>query len=71
MRQFAAERYENERYTARIDDVRDEAIATGKAQAVFDGGVHIAANAAILAVLGAGGTLVVDGALTAGDLTSF
>ena len=34
VRQFAAERYENERYTARIDDVRDEAYCERRASSI-------------------------------------
>ena len=33
VRQFAAEQHEANRYTSRINDVRDEAISTGKAAA--------------------------------------
>ena len=40
-------------------------------QAQLEAGSHIAANAAILGVLGMGGNMVVDGSITAGDLTGF
>ena len=46
-------------------------VRAGYAQAWFDGTVHTAANAAILGVLGYGGTMVLSGSISAGDLASF
>ena len=37
----------------------------------FEGLVHLATNMSLLTVLGYGGSLVVDGAMTVGELTSF
>ena len=41
------------------------------ASATFDGTIHMATNICLVSVLGYGGSLVLDGALTAGQLTSF
>tara|TARA_B110000208_G_C11636772_1_gene382879 strand:- start:42 stop:824 length:783 start_codon:yes stop_codon:yes gene_type:complete len=46
-------------------------VRAGNAQAWFDGIVHTAANGAILGVLGYGGSMVVGGEISAGDLASF
>ena len=46
-------------------------IDVGKTKAAFDGVVHVAANASVLLVMGYGGTLVLAGELSAGDLTGF
>lgn len=43
----------------------------GIASAAFEGSLHLAANVVLISVLGYGGSLVLDGAMTAGDLTSF
>ena len=71
VRQFAAEPYESERYGQAVDLTYEEALGAGKAQAWFDGLVHVAANAAILGVLGYGGGMVFSGEITAGELASF
>ena len=71
VRAFAAEAHEASKYNKLVGDVCDKAIDTGKSQAVFDGGVHVAANAAILAVLGWGGQMVIESSLSAGQLASF
>ena len=71
VKQFGNEKHEVERYSEAVIKAHDEAIDAGRAQAVFDGSVHVAANGAVLCVLGYGGTMVLDGAITAGDLTGF
>jgi ABC-type multidrug transport system fused ATPase/permease subunit len=71
VRQFAAEPHESERYGLAVDQTYREALDAGKAQAWFDGLVHVAANAAILGVLGYGGGMVISGEITAGELASF
>ena len=71
VRQFTAEQHEVERYSAAIRKAHAKAIETGTVQAAFDGMVHVAANAAILGVLGYGGTMVLSGVMTAGDLAGF
>ena len=71
VKQFGNEKYEVERYSEAVTKAHDEAIDAGRAQAAFDGSVHVAANGAVLCVLGYGGTMVLDGAITAGDLTGF
>jgi ATP-binding cassette subfamily B protein len=71
VRQFTAEQHEVERYSTAIEKAHANAIKAGTAQAAFDGTVHVAANAAILGVLGYGGTMVLSGVMTAGDLAGF
>jgi ATP-binding cassette subfamily B protein len=71
VRQFAAETHESKRYGTKIEETYDEAVRAGMAQAWFDGIVHVAANGAILGVLGYGGSMVLDQAISAGDLASF
>ena len=43
----------------------------GLASAWFEALVHLAANVSLLTVLGYGGSLVLDGNMTAGELTAF
>lgn len=71
VKQFGAEMHEVDRYAAAVIKAHDEAISAGKAQAFFDGAVHVAANGAVLMVLGYGGGMVLAGELTAGDLAGF
>jgi ABC-type multidrug transport system fused ATPase/permease subunit len=71
VRQFTAEEYETDRYSSLVKSAHGAAIRAGKAQAAFDATVHVAANGALLGVIGYGGTLVLAGELTAGDLTGF
>jgi ABC-type multidrug transport system fused ATPase/permease subunit len=47
------------------------AVGIGIVAAWFDGAVHLAANAGLVAVLWYGGNQIGSGALSAGDLTSF
>ncbi len=68
---FTAEQHEYERYANAINDAHDKEISVGKKKAAFDGIVHVAANGAVLLVLGYGGTLVLANEMTAGDLTGF
>ncbi len=68
---FTAEHHEYERYANAINDAHDKEISVGKKKAAFDGIVHVAANGAVLLVLGYGGTLVLANEMTAGDLTGF
>jgi ABC-type multidrug transport system fused ATPase/permease subunit len=68
---FAQEGREKERFGLKMDAAYEQARQVGVASGWFEGAVHLAANMSLLTVLGYGGTLVVDGALTAGELTSF
>lgn len=68
---FNAEVLECGRYATAITSAHNKEIDVGKAQAAFDGVVHVAANGAVLLVMGYGGTLVLAGELSAGDLTGF
>mmetsp|Transcript_18893 Transcript_18893/g.39786 ORF Transcript_18893/g.39786 Transcript_18893/m.39786 type:complete len:166 (+) Transcript_18893:181-678(+) len=68
---FNAEKLEHERYSTAIATAHDTEMDVGKTKAAFDGIVHVAANGAILLVLGYGGTLVLANELSAGDLTGF
>jgi ABC-type multidrug transport system fused ATPase/permease subunit len=68
---FAQEDREKKRFGLKMDAAYEQARQVGVASGWFEGAVHLAANMSLLTVLGYGGTLVVDGALTAGELTSF
>jgi len=68
---FSAERHELERYSKAINEAHGKEIEVGRTKAAFDGIVHVAANGAVLLVLGCGGKLVLDGQMSAGDLTGF
>jgi ABC-type multidrug transport system fused ATPase/permease subunit len=68
---FATERNEIERYSNAINYAHEKEISVGKTRAAFDGIVHVAANGAVLLVLGYGGSLVLANEMTAGDLTGF
>ncbi|KAL7529729.1 hypothetical protein ACHAWF_003094, partial [Thalassiosira exigua] len=68
---FNAERSECGRYAGAISNAHEEEISVGRTKAAFDGVVHVAANGAVLLVLGYGGTLVLANELSAGDLTGF
>jgi len=68
---FNAEQLERDRYAAAITGAHATEVDVGKTKAAFDGVVHVAANGAVLLVMGYGGTLVLDGQLSAGDLTGF
>jgi ABC-type multidrug transport system fused ATPase/permease subunit len=68
---FAKEPKEAERYSMRVQDVfnlaKREAIASG----VFFGGAGVSGNLTILAVLWYGGHMVMQNAISVGDLASF
>eukprot|EP01082_Thalassiosira_pseudonana_P005529 g4879.t1 g4879 contig18:133779-135522(+) len=68
---FGAEELEYDRYATAINTAHEMEIQVGKTKAAFDGVVHVAANGAVLLVLGYGGTLVLANQMTAGDLTGF
>ncbi len=68
---FNAEAVEYDRYSTTVSTAHDKEIQVGKTKSLFDGVVHVAANGAVLLVLGYGGKLVLQNELTAGDLTGF
>ena len=68
---FHAEKLEYGRYSEAVSAAHEEEISVGKTKAIFDGVVHVAANGAVLLVLGYGGQLVIANQMTAGDLTGF
>jgi len=68
---FNAQRIEYNRYATAVTTAHEMEIDVGKTKAAFDGVVHVAANGAVLLVMGYGGTLVLAGELSAGELTGF
>jgi len=68
---FNAETIEYDRYSTTVRTAHDKEIQVGKTKSLFDGVVHVAANGAVLLVLGYGGKLVLQNEMTAGDLTGF
>jgi ABC-type multidrug transport system fused ATPase/permease subunit len=71
VKQSVAETYETVRYRNGVAAAHAESVDTAHMQAQLEAGSHISANAAILGVLGIGGSMVLDGSITAGDLTGF
>ena len=71
VQQFVAERYECKRYHNAIATAHTTAVATAKSQAILESVAFVAANGAVLSVLGYGGTLVLEGTISAGDLSGF
>ncbi|KAL3937844.1 MAG: hypothetical protein SGBAC_007125 [Bacillariaceae sp.] len=71
VKQFVAQDFEANRYRNSVAAAHQKAVDTAHMQAQLEAGAHIAGNAAILGVLGYGGTMVLDGAISAGDLTGF
>jgi ABC-type multidrug transport system fused ATPase/permease subunit len=71
VKQFVAEDYEANRYRNSIAKAHERAVQIAHQQAMLETGAHIAGNAAILGVLGFGGNLVLEGSMSAGDLTGF
>lgn len=71
VKQFVAETYETTRYRNAIAKAHAKALETAHMQAQLEAGAHVAGNGAILCVLGYGGTLVLQGSISAGDLTGF
>ena len=71
VKQSAAETFEAVRYRNGVADAHATAVDTAHMQAQLEASAHIAANAAILGVLGMGGSMVLENSITAGDLTGF
>ncbi|VEU40956.1 unnamed protein product [Pseudo-nitzschia multistriata] len=71
VKQCAAESFEIARFRNSVADAHTMAVSTAHDQGQLEMSAHIAANAAILGVLGLGGTMVLEGNITAGDLTGF
>jgi ABC-type multidrug transport system fused ATPase/permease subunit len=71
VKQFVAEDFETTRYQNAIAKAHSKAVETAHMQAQLEAGAHISGNAAILGVIGYGGSLVLDGSISAGDLTGF
>jgi ABC-type multidrug transport system fused ATPase/permease subunit len=71
VKQSAAETFEAVRYRNRVADAHATAVDTAHMQAQLEASAHVAANAAILGVLGMGGSMVLENTITAGDLTGF
>ncbi len=68
---FNAESNEYNRYSTTVTAAHNKEIKVGKTKAFFDGVVHVAANGAVLLVMGYGGNLVLSNEMSAGDLTGF
>jgi len=68
---FTAENYESNEYTKSIAFAHRTALETSHMQAQLEAVTHLGANGALLAVLGYGGTLVLRGFMTTGDLAGF
>ena len=71
VKQSAAENFEAIRYRNGVADAHATAVDTAHMQAQLEASAHVAANAAILGVLGMGGSMVLENSITAGDLTGF
>ncbi|TYZ65773.1 hypothetical protein PybrP1_009974 [[Pythium] brassicae (nom. inval.)] len=71
VRWFAKEPYEVDVHNRKVDEVLALARKRSLASAAFFGGVDFAVKMSMLGVLGYGGQMVADGALTSGELTSF
>jgi len=71
VKQFTAESFEALRYRNGVADAHATAVSTAHMQAQLEACAHVAANAAILGVLGMGGSMVLDNSITAGELTGF
>eukprot|EP00980_Cylindrotheca_fusiformis_P026942 scaffold18138_cov128-Cylindrotheca_fusiformis.AAC.8 len=71
VKQFVAQDFEANRYRNSVAAAHSKAVETAHMQAQLEAGAHIAGNAAILGVLGYGGTMVLEGTISAGDLTGF
>ncbi|KAI8379607.1 P-loop containing nucleoside triphosphate hydrolase protein [Radiomyces spectabilis] len=68
---FAKEKVEGKRYHMRVMDVYDLARKEALASGAFYGGAGLSGNLAVLAVLWYGGHMVMNHAITIGELTSF
>lgn len=71
IRLFTAEKSIMDKFNDKVRDSFKLARRIGIVAAYFDGGVHLAANMGLIAVLGYGGSLVASGDLTPGALTAF
>ena len=71
VRAFGAEGAECARYESRLQKQATEASLLGLGIGLFQGGSNICINAAILLVLYHGGTSVLAGELSSGNLTTF
>ena len=71
MRAFAAEGSAARSFAAAVDAAYAEARRIGVVASAFDGAIHLAANASIVAVLAYGGHMVAQQVISAGDLTAF
>jgi len=68
---FNNQKLEYDKYANAVIKAHDKEIDVGRLKAAFDGVVHVAANGSVLLVMGFGGTLVLGGELSAGDLSAF
>jgi ATP-binding cassette subfamily B protein len=71
VRTFAQEQREISRYGDRVDGVFDIAKKSAILNAAFIASVFFSVNLSLLLVLYSGANIVMDGAMTAGELTSF
>lgn len=71
VRLSAREVVDADMYAAILDTVGDLNRRAASAQGLFMGGLSLTVNASLMAVLYAGGSLVAEGAMTVGNLTSF
>lgn len=71
VRVFAQERAESSRYGAAVDAVFQRGRQVAIASALLDSATHLATNAGLCAVIGYGGTMVLQAELSVGDLTAF
>ncbi|CAK4693389.1 unnamed protein product [Aphanomyces euteiches] len=71
VRWFAKESFETEAYAEKIRGILSLAQKRSLASATFFGSVDLSAKMSMLGVLGFGGSMVADGVLTVGELSSF
>jgi ABC-type multidrug transport system fused ATPase/permease subunit len=71
VRAFAQESVENDLYTSKVRDVYNLARREAFANGFFYGGTGLSGNIVILALLYYGGSMVAEGVMSVGDLTSF
>lgn len=71
VKQSAAENFEVVRYRNGVADAHATAVDTAHMQAKLEASAHVAANGAILGVLGYGGSMVLENSITPGDLSGF
>lgn len=68
---FTREKDEVVRYDTRVQEVFNLAKKEAMASGIFFGGAGLSGNLTVLAVLGMGGNMVMNQAITVGELTSF